>query len=181
MKLRHPLVRDDIALRTLEPEDVTTSYLAWLNDAAVNRYLEVRFAPPQSLTELRSFVAAVNASADSLLLGVFLPSGKHIGNIKMGPIDAHHATADVGLIIGDRAEWGKGYAQAAISLLSEYAFEALQIAKLTAGCYADNEGSTKAFLRAGYAIEGRRVAQWRVEDRRVDGVLLGKVNPSERP
>ena len=64
-------------------------------------------------------------------------------------------------------------------LLTEYAFTQLSIAKLTAGCYADNEGSRRAFLKAGFSEEGRRIAQWIVDGRRQDGVLLGKVNPNE--
>ena len=89
MRLDSPLGGDAIVLRTLAPEDVTAGYLAWLHDADVNRYLEVRFAPPGSIEELAAFVASANASDDTLLLGIFLRAARrHIGNIKLGPDDS---------------------------------------------------------------------------------------------
>ena len=44
--MRHPqpLRTERIELRNLEPAEVTSRYVDWLNDAAVNRFLEVRFA-----------------------------------------------------------------------------------------------------------------------------------------
>jgi RimJ/RimL family protein N-acetyltransferase len=179
MILRIPLHSESLVLRQLEPAEVTEKYLSWLRDPEINRYLEVRFSPPETLQELRRFVDSVNASKDSLLLGIFiLPEEQHIGNIKLGPIDRNHLVADIGILIGDRDEWGKGHASVAISLLSDYAFGELGLAKLTAGYYAENQGSEKAFLRAGYAVEGKRLSQWQVGEQRQDGILLGKVNPS---
>lgn len=178
MKLESPLVGEHLLLRTLEREDATRRYLAWLSDTEVTRHLEVRFSPPRMVDDLVQFIESTNDSSHTLMLGMFLRSdGRHIGNIKLGPIDRHHCTGDIGLLIGDRGEWGKGHARAAIELLAEHAFRQLGIAKLTAGCYADNEGSRRAFLKAGFSEEGRRVSQWQVEGKRQDGVLLGKVNP----
>lgn len=179
MKLESPLIGERLLLRNLGAEDATDRYLAWLSDAVVTRHLEVRFSPPDSVDDLVKFIFANNASSDTLMLGIFLRSdGRHIGNIKLGPINRHHGTGDIGLVIGDRSEWGKGHAHAAIELLTDYAFTRLNIAKLTAGCYADNEGSRRAFLKAGFFEEGRRVAQWLVDGRRQDGILLGKLNPA---
>jgi RimJ/RimL family protein N-acetyltransferase len=40
--------------------------------------------------------------------------------------------------------------------LAEYAFCALNPHKLTASCYAPNEGSLNAFKKAGFEIDGVR-------------------------
>jgi glutamate-1-semialdehyde 2,1-aminomutase len=179
MRLDTSLVGAHIELRTLTADDATESYLAWLIDPEINRHLEVRFAPSCTRDELRAFIEATNASADSLLLGVFLrEGGSHIGNIKLGPVDPNHACGDIGLLIGERAEWGKGHATAAISLVSEYAFSRLGLSKLTAGCYAENVGSRRAFLKAGFIEEGRRIAQYLADGKRQDGILLGRVAPA---
>ena len=34
-----------LLLRALEPGDLNATYLSWLNDPSVNRYLETRFLP----------------------------------------------------------------------------------------------------------------------------------------
>lgn len=177
MEISTALTSDFIELRVLRQGDFTKDYLDWLHDPEVNKYLETRFTPPKSMSELSDFVESVNSSDHSLMLGIFLRTkNKHIGNIKLGPIDPFHNFAEIGLLIGDKDQWGKGYASIAISLVTKYAFDMLNLAKLTAGAYATNQGSIKAFLRAGYSLEGRRISQWQVGNERQDGILLGKVN-----
>lgn len=179
MQLEAPICSEHIVLRTLQPRDATLAYLGWLSDPAVNAHLEARFSPPQSASALVSFIADANASAHTLMLGIFLQEdGRHIGNIKLGPIDWHHYVADIGFLIGDKQQWGKGYASKAIAMLAEYSFVRLGLAKLTAGCYSENEGSRRALIKAGFIEEGRRLSQWLSEGRRQDGILLGRVAPS---
>lgn len=178
MKTDKPLVGEAIYLRSLNPDDASPAYLSWLRDPEINRYLEVRFMPSQTLAQLRDFIETTAGSNDSLLLGMFLNGdNRHIGNIKLGPVDWNHRTADIGLLVGDREQWGKGFATTAIALVSRYAFRELNLAKLTAGCYAENQGSMSAFFKAGFAQEGTKVSQWQVGDRRQDGIMLGMVNP----
>lgn len=81
-------------------------------------------------------------------------------------IEERHRTADIGLLIGDKTEWGKDHTSEAIAALTEYAFNQLNIAKLTAGCYTDNEGSRRAFLKVDYVEEGRRISQCFVDGKR---------------
>ena len=179
MKIDSSLIASNIFLRTLTTKDITPRYLSWLSDPEVNRYLEIRFTPPRNLEELKNFIIAVNDSDDSLILGIFLKSeGYHIGNIKLGPIDFNHTTGDIGLLIGDRGQWGKGYARIAIKLLSDFSFAKLGLFKLTAGCYGSNQGSRRAFLNAGFVEEGRRTDQYGLDGQREDAVLFGKINPS---
>ncbi|MGP1609846.1 MAG: GNAT family N-acetyltransferase, partial [Burkholderiales bacterium] len=176
MQLEIPIYSESIFLRSLQPGDATLAYLGWLSDPTINAHLEVRFSPPQSVSDLALFIADVNQSSHTLMLGIFLEEdGRHIGNIKLGPIDRHHHVGDMGFLIGDKQQWGKGYASKAIALLADYAFTHLGLAKLTAGCYAENEGSRRALLKAGFVEEGRRISQWSVADRRQDGILLGRV------
>src|SRR4026208_2245054 len=109
MRLRTPLLTRRLVLRTLTSADAAERYLAWMHDAETMRYLEARLAE-HSLESLRRYIDTCNAGSDQLLLGIFLPDGGHIGNIKLGPIDLHHQRAAVGLLIGERDHWGKGYA-----------------------------------------------------------------------
>ena len=43
-----------LLLRALEPADLNATYLGWLNDPSVNRYLETRFLP-QTLEALQAY------------------------------------------------------------------------------------------------------------------------------
>lgn len=179
MQLETPINSEHIVLRSLQPSDATLVYLNWLSDPTINAYLEVRFSPPQSVSDLAAFITDVNQSSHTLMLGIFLKEdSRHLGNIKLGPIDRQHQVGDIGFLIGDKEQWGKGYASLAIALLADYAFLHLGLSKLTAGCYAENEGSRRALVKAGFMEEGRRISQWLVAGHRQDGILMGRVNPS---
>ena len=178
MQLDIPIHSGNIVLRTMRPVEASATYLGWLYHPVINAYLEVRFNPPRSVSELATYIADINASFHTLLLGIFLADSQcHIGNIKLGPIDWNHRIGDLGFLIGDRAQWGKGYASKAVALLSDYAFAQLELAKLTAGCYAGNVGSRRALQKAGFMEEGRRIMQYVAANSRQDAILLGRVNP----
>lgn len=160
-----------IELRHLKPEDVSESYLAWMGDPEVTRYLEARFQE-HTLESVREYVREVNAAEGSLIFAVVeRADGRHIGNIKLGPINRHHETADLGVMIGERSSWGRGYGTEAIRLATTYAFEQLGVRKLVAGCYADNVGSATAFLRAGWQEDGIRRQHWVADDGSIQDCL----------
>lgn len=147
-----------LRLRELRPEDVTQDYVGWLNDLAVNRYLETRFAP-QDEDSVRAFVAAQLASPDAFLFRIArADDDTHIGNIKLGPVNRHHNSAQIALLIGARAHQGQGHATEAIAAVTAWGFATLALARIEAGCYADNLGSLRAFLKCGYTVEGFRRA-----------------------
>lgn len=164
-----------ILLRDLRESDVGEAYLRWMNDPEVTHFLESRFErhTPESL---RGFVARHARDPGHRLFAITLrQGGRHIGNLKLGPIEERHRRAEIGLLVGERDCWGKGFATEAISLATEYAFRELGLRKVTAGCYAPNEGSLRAFRRAGFAIEGVRKEHCLLDGAFVDLVLLGRI------
>jgi RimJ/RimL family protein N-acetyltransferase len=169
-----------IGLRPLQVEDVGERYLEWMRDPEVLRYLEARFAE-HTLESLRAFVAANADRADTLLLAICAleEDDRHIGNIKVGPLNPYHGTADVGLIIGERTWWGRGAGREAIAIATRLAAEHLGPRKLTASCYASHVGSAKAFLANGWTDEGRRPAQFVGDHGVEDQWLLGLVLRAE--
>jgi len=144
----------DIFLRQITENDATEEYVAWLNDKEVNQFLESRFILA-SVCNVKKFIVETNINELNYFFAICLNSNnKHIGNIKLGPINHHHKRGDIGLMIGDKNQWGKGYATQAIELISEYALDFLKLNKVTAGCYSNNKGSEKSFLKNNFVIEG---------------------------
>lgn len=168
--------RDDaIELFLLEPRHASDAYVRWLNDPEVNRYLESRFAT-QDLPSVAAFIAGALKSDRSLFLGIrSIALARHVGNIKLGPIDRHHGLGEIGIMIGDRDAWGRGTASRAIARLAEIARVELGLRKLTAGCYGSNVGSEKAFLKAGFHVEGRRPSHFLLDGRPEDLILMARL------
>ena len=165
-----------IRLREVCIEDVNEIYYRWLNDPEITRYLESRFYP-NSIISLRNYVKNNSGNKDNLLLAIILKEeNRHIGNIKLGPINWLHRFSDVGLLIGEKDCWGKGYATEAIKLISNHAFDHLNLHKLIAGSYDVNKGSIQAFKKAGFSIEGIRKRHYFCENRYIGHVMLGLIN-----
>ncbi|MFM9879528.1 MAG: GNAT family N-acetyltransferase [Burkholderiaceae bacterium] len=165
-----------LELFVLTPAHVGEAYVAWLNDPAVNRYLESRFAR-HTQASVQVFVDSMLASADHLFLGIrsLALGGRHVGNIKLGPIDRRHGLGEVGIMLGDTQAWGLGIASAAIAQLALIARDQLQLRKLSAGCYASNQGSARAFVKAGFAVEAQRPQHFLIDGQPEDLVLLGRL------
>lgn len=167
---------ENIYLREMELRDVSELYLKWMKDKQVIKYLESRFTE-YDMEKLKSYVSQIKEDKFNLLFTINLKfNDKHIGNIKLGPINTHHKFAEIGIMIGEELGWGKGYGTEAIKLITKYGFEELKLHKLIAGTYSNNIGSIKAFIKAGFTIEGRLIRKFQSKGDYVDQVLLGILN-----
>ena len=166
----------NIFLRPIKSSDSSGPYLDWLNDPEVNQYLESRFV---SWTDemLCSYIDNLVNNNNELLFAIcIMESKKHIGNVKLGPINWNHRFADIGIIVGDKGQWGKGRAAEAIKAICRYGFDELKLNKITAGCYGDNQGSVKAFNRVGFQQEGILRKKFFSSAGFQDHILLGILN-----
>lgn len=178
MELPEPIEAERMRLRTLKPEDADGDYPSWVHDEEVTRFLEIRHNPPDR-ESCRDFIGVCRDAPNTLFLGMFLKdaSQAHIGNIKLEVIPRDYR-GEIGLVIGVKEAWGKGYATEAIAALSSYAFDELKLHRLHAGCYASNVGSERAFLRAGFEREGVLKQHRWMETCWEDEILLGRINES---
>lgn len=135
-------------------DDATQEYVDWLNDKEVNQYLESRFVLA-TRENVEKFIQHTLLSPDTYFFAIIDTATQlHVGNIKIGPVNTYHKRADIGILIGDKNFWGKGIATEAIALIAEFAFNQLNLDKVMAGCYSNNIGSYKAFIKCNFIEEG---------------------------
>lgn len=169
---------NNIYLRSVKISDATKEYVNWLNDPEVNQYLESRFSK-HTMKNLKEYIKKILKDPSYIFLAIIQKdSNKHIGNIKLGPINKHHKFAEIGIMIGDKNSWGHGYAMEAIKLLSDFSFNKLKLHKITAGAYENNVGSIKAFTKNGFVIEGIRKELFLFKGKYIDSVMMVKSNKS---
>ncbi len=139
-------------LRPLKPADVHAGYVAGLNDPEVNRYLDGVKHNKQTTQSVLDFVSANEASVNSVLWGIWQDeTQRHRGTVRLHGVEHVHKTAHIGVCLFDKTVWGKGLGQKAISVVTEWAIDSLQLRWIEAGAYVDNVASQKAFLASGYA------------------------------
>ncbi len=163
----------NIFLKKMRVADVTDDYCKWMNDPKIMKYLESRFTH-HTIESLKKYVQDKEKKGDEIIFAIISKrENKHIGNIKIGPINKIHKFADIGLLIGNKSFWGRGIATEAIGLIVDYAFNKLNIHKLMAGVYSENIASIKAFKKNGFKEEGISRKQYLCNGKYVDRINLG--------
>jgi RimJ/RimL family protein N-acetyltransferase len=148
------LAGENIYLSPLDMDHVNENYLKWINDEEVIQFLEIAF--PTTMEKLEGYVKSILDNPNCLFLAIIeRETQKHIGNLKIGPIDWISRIAGHGILIGDKSSWGKGYASEAIKLLVKYAFRNLNLHKVWSIIVDSHMASIKAHQNAGFRIEGK--------------------------
>jgi RimJ/RimL family protein N-acetyltransferase len=153
-------------------------YLAWLRDREVMRYIgRDEYFKPFEFSMVEDYVRSLWANPLCAFWAVHaLDDGAFVGTFKTNYGDeAGRATrsTDIGIMIGDRSRWGRGYATDALAAGCAHAFDTLGARKLTAGANAANAGVLRAFRKIGFVEEGRLRRKLLVDDAYHDHVLLG--------
>jgi RimJ/RimL family protein N-acetyltransferase len=146
------LIGEKIYLRPLEREDASL-FVSWLNDAEVNRTL--LFYRPINLPYEIEYIEKMYQREHDIGMGIVIKqSNKLVGATGLHRLDYRNRHAMFGIVIGDKSEWNKGYGTEATSLMTQYAFETLNMNRVWLHVYAFNERAIKAYTRAGFRQEG---------------------------
>lgn len=85
--------------------------------------------------------------------------GQCIGGCALFNISEMGRTCELGITIGDKAYWGRGYGREAIQLLVHYAFHFCNYRKVWLRVHGRNERAIHAYRACGFVEEGRQRAQ----------------------
>ena len=101
-----------------------------------------------------------------------LDEDKYIGFLGLW-IDLIHSEAWVGLGIGEREFWSKGYGSDMMKLCQEYVFAELGLARLSLGLHEYNPRALRSYEKAGFRMEGRTRQDLMREGKRYDSLWMG--------
>jgi RimJ/RimL family protein N-acetyltransferase len=144
-----------VRLVPLQPEFFPT-YVRWFADMAVTRYLMYR--TPFTLKQEEEWYEETARDLHKIMWAVTVKAtGRLIGNSGLDRIDWRSRRAESGTVIGERDEWGKGYATEVMHLRTACAFHELGLEKICTSVVLPNDASRRALERVGY----RQCGLWR--------------------
>lgn len=146
---------------------ITERYLGWLKDPETVRYSDQRYHK-HSLESCRRYLSSFNQSPN-YFWAVFCRDERlaHIGTLT-AYIDSIHLVADVGILIGERRVWGRGYGTEAWIAVCNWLFCRTDIRKITAGTISPNTGMLGIMKKAEMIDDGRRIRHCLWEGKEVD-------------
>jgi len=91
-----------------------------------------------------------------LVIEVITEEGwKPIGNIGLMNVCNIDRDAELGIFIGEKSEWGKGFGRNAIKLMLRYAFQTLNLNRIYLKVFENNLRGIKSYRASGFIEEGR--------------------------
>ena len=88
-------------------------------------------------------------------------------------VDLVHAEGWVGIGIGERDFWGKGYGTDAMQLILQYAFTELNMQRVSLALHSYNARALKSYEKAGFRLEGTSRGDQHREGKRTDTLWMG--------
>jgi len=146
------LFGEKVRLRAIERDDIPR-FVKWLNDPEVKQYLTM-FWPLSHAEEERWFEKQLD-DQNSRVFAIETEDGTHIGNIGLHDIDWKNRKATLGIFIGEKDYWNRGYGTDAIKTLLRFAFEELNLNRVQLSVLDFNARAIRCYEKCGFITEGR--------------------------
>lgn len=146
------LETERLILEPLSIKFCTKEYVNWLNDLEVYQYLDT--GGSYTLEGLSHYLNNYLKNPVLFWAIIVKKTNAHIGNIKIDPINQRNQIGEYGILMGDRKNWGKGYAKEASKIVISYCFNSLKLRKITLGVIKDNIAAVKLYESLGFEVEG---------------------------
>lgn len=150
-------------------------YTAWLNDLETTSYLTLS-SSVISLESERTFLE--NKSMAHNYAIVDSETNELLGNAGLADINHLHGTAEIGLFIGNKENWGKGYGTEALCLLLDYAYAKLNLHNIMLHVYSFNERAICCYEKVGFKPAGR-LREAYIMNRTKHDILLMDILPED--
>ena len=145
-----------VRLRAVEHEDVK-KFHEWVNDPEVTRGLAM-YLPMSLADEENWFNSHAKRDPKEKPLAIEVRKGKTwklIGNCGVFEIESVNSSAELGIMIGEKSEWNKGYGSEVMTLLVRHCIETLNLNRVFLRVYTDNIHAVRSYEKAGFVLEGR--------------------------
>jgi RimJ/RimL family protein N-acetyltransferase len=139
-----------VRLRPIRVGDADLCF-RWVSDPDVARHLGLA-QPPATMREERIWIAAAVGDRTQRVFIVENSQGRPIGTVSLRGIDEWEGTARLGLMIGEKSLWDRGYGTAAAKAAVSFAFEQLHLREVRLSCHADNPRGLRCYEKAGFRV-----------------------------
>ena len=153
--MRHIIGSGRVFLRPFEASDAEL-YRRWRADAEPMALAGWHERAPLSLAQVEQRIArlAEDQGKDQYTFLICLVDDERpIGEVMLVDIDRTHGSAQLGIFIGEAAEWGKGYGTDAVQAIVDFGFAEFRLERIWLNVWTENARARRAYEKAGFVLE----------------------------
>jgi RimJ/RimL family protein N-acetyltransferase len=167
---------DLVRLAAVDPQTMAGALSRWERDSEYWRLLAADPARLHSAKATREWLEKEmdNEHSPFYMFSIrTLKDDSLVGQIGLDGILWNHSESFVGISLGDRQNWGKGFGTDAMRILLRFAFTELNLQRVSLTVFEYNPRAIRSYEKAGFKVEGR-VRQFLNRDgQRWDMIFMG--------
>ena len=140
-------------LRPFTMDLVGPRYLSWLHDPEVNRFL-VGAHSGISIDQARDYCQQLVTSDKDIFLAILAnPNNQHLGNVRLGPIDANRHIGKFSIMIGEKSFRGIGLGTRIFRSCMRYYFEDIGVDKICVDVIKNHYAAVRIYEKSELQVD----------------------------
>lgn len=168
------LTGDLVRLAVDDPKVLAESHARWALDSEYWRLMDWGRAFPYSQRIMQNWFETASESKTSFFFSIYTLAEKRlIGDVGLDGVDWHRGDTYVGIAIGERDAWGKGFGTDAMRVILRFAFQELNLRRVTLNVFGYNPRAVRSYEKTGFRHEGRQRQFMLRDGQRHDVLYMG--------
>lgn len=150
-----------VRLAAESPETLAKTFVRWDKDSEFLRLADSDPAQLWSEKKRKEFIEKnMEKNSQAFRFSVrTLDEDKLIGSVSLWVNSWTHSEAWVGIVIGERDHWGKGYGTDAMRLIVQYGFVEANLRRISLALHSYNPRALKSYEKVGFKMEGTKIGR----------------------
>lgn len=165
------LKSERVTLRPILKEDLSLIN-KWKNDYEVFKFLGGGFMPISIDQQSKWMDSMIDNTGNNKRFSIVNEDSKCIGIIGLYNINWINRNCEFGIYIGEKDQWGKGYAKESMIQIIDFAFNVLNLRKIKLDVVKDNQSAIKMYSKLGFKIIGEYKQERFIENEYKDVVIM---------
>jgi RimJ/RimL family protein N-acetyltransferase len=165
-----------VRLAADDSKTIAESYSRWSRDSEYLRLLDMAPNIPRSMKSTQDWLDK-EMENDSLEFYYFtihtLEDDRLIGDTNLDSVRWKNGDTFIGIALGERDYWGKGYGTDAMRLMLRFAFTELNLHRVSLDVFEYNTRAIRSYEKVGFKHEGRLRQAVHRDGQRCDLLYMG--------
>ena len=165
-----------VRLSAVDPEEFSKAFTHWRRDSEFMRLIDSSEVMLRSQKDSQKWIEKEleDQEVNQYMFTIrTLAEDKLLGDIGLSVVNWMSRDAFVGLGIGERDFWGRGYGTDVMKVILRYAFTEVNLRRVTLSVFEYNPRAVRSYEKAGFVHEGRMRQFLNREGKRWDLLFMG--------